>query len=68
MQVRKYGSILFNKKNKDFYVDDGYTVDDMSEATIFYQKEGAEIEISCLDEPEDFEIWNIEIIYQTVNG
>lgn len=67
MQVRKYGSILFNKKGKDFYADDGYVVDDMSEACIFDSPQDAHDTRGCFDEPDNFEVWNLEIVYRTIN-
>jgi hypothetical protein len=67
MQVRKYGSILFNKKTKDFYTEDGYVIDDMSEANIYKTPDEAHEVIKCLDEPDIFDVWNIEIVYRTVD-
>ena len=66
MQVRKYGHILFNKENKDFHTNDGYSVDDMSECTIFNSLQDAIDEKNCLDEPDKIEIWYIEIVYRTI--
>jgi hypothetical protein len=68
MQVRKYGCILFNKKQKDFYSEDGDSTEEMSEAFVFNNKEHANATIkSDFDEPDDFDIWNIEIVYRTVD-
>jgi hypothetical protein len=67
MQARIYGSILFNKKQKDFYLEGGDSTDDMSEAYVYDNKEHANKIRETLDEPDDFDIWNIEIVYRTVD-
>lgn len=67
MQVRKYGSILFDKKQKDFYLEDGDSTDEMSEAAIFDTIEDANSTRSRLDEPDNFEVWDIEIVYRTID-
>lgn len=67
MQVRKYGCILFNKKQKDFYSEDGDSTEEMSKAFICENKNDAISVRSCQDEPDDFDIWNIEIVYRTVD-
>lgn len=69
MQIRKYGKVLFNKEEKSFDDGEGYLADNLDEAYVYeYSQEDLEGVISSMDEPEKWEIWNVEIMISTINN
>jgi hypothetical protein len=74
MKVRFYGEkmkqtkdvyILYNKVEKEFLGWDEGLVEDMLDAKYFDGMDLINRESMTLDEPENFEIWEIEITYRT---
>lgn len=66
MQQIKYGSIIFHKRSKMFMnCEEGFT-HELSEAYIYENHKRAENDLEEYDEPNEYEIWDIEIKYQTI--
>lgn len=65
MQQRKYGCVAFNKKTKEFDGGDGNMVDELLQAEIFSNNIIPNEFLKRYDEPEEFELWPIEIVYRT---
>jgi hypothetical protein len=66
MQQRKYGSIMFHKRSKMFVDIDNCSTHELSEAYIYESHKQAESDLEGYDNPNEYEIWDIEIIYQTI--
>ncbi len=70
MKQVKNGSVIFNKRSKMFdgNNDDGTFTHELSEAYIYEDYKQAENELlNNFDEPDNYKIWNIEIIYKTLD-
>ena len=66
MRVAFNKNILYSSKDKTFYAEGGNNAEEMQDAFLFDDKETAEqFRRSHLDFPDDFELWNVEIVYQT---
>lgn len=59
--------VIYNKLSKMFdgNNEDGEMTDDLFDAYIYTTHKEAENELGNFDEPKDFEIWEIEMIYKT---
>lgn len=65
MRCNKRAFIVWDKSKKCFYMDDGSRVEAMDEAFQFETESVANLWVERCDEPENLEIWQIEIVMYT---
>lgn len=60
------GYIIYDKVYKSFRLSDGNYVDSMFEAQIWKYESDAEDTVKKFDEPENYEVWEVEKSIYTV--
>ena len=60
------GCILYDKINKCFVDGDGEQCDRMCKAYVYENKKFAEEDLKKFDEPNNYEIWDMKVLYKTI--
>lgn len=66
MRESTSGYIIYDKEYRAFRLSDGNFVDSMLEAQVWKYESDAQVTIDTFDEPENYEIWEVERSIYTV--